>query len=274
MLNVVTNKVACLLGKDETTRFLNVSLFQGASASKKAPKSLALVASDNPLAQTSEALDPTLFCTAFKRARFYLFTRSEPESDPRTRGGGDRDVLNEKPTREEASIASAQSAASKARAPAASEAVLHTTMGDIHLRLFPEQVPKTVENFTGLARKGYYDGVIFHRIIKKFMLQTGDPLGDGTGGESLWGREFEDEFVKGLRHDRPYTLSMANAGANTNGAWACLCSFALRFFFAALTRFPFTAPRTQAVSSSSPPSQRLTWTTSTPSLEEQWLGLT
>lgn len=91
-------------------------------------------------------------------------------------------------------------------------------MGDIHLRLFPEFVSKTVENFVGLARKGYYDNVIFHRVIKKFMLQTGDPLGDGTGGESLWGREFQDEFTKQLRHDRPYVLSMANAGPNTNGS--------------------------------------------------------
>lgn len=91
-------------------------------------------------------------------------------------------------------------------------------MGDIHLRLFPEHVAKTVENFVGLARKGYYDNVLFHRVIKKFMLQTGDPLGDGTGGESLWGTEFEDEFTRQLRHDRPYCLSMANAGPNTNGS--------------------------------------------------------
>ena len=97
-------------------------------------------------------------------------------------------------------------------------AILHTTAGDIHLQLYPQLVPKTVENFVGLAKKGYYNGVIFHRVIKKFMIQTGDPLGDGTGGESLWGGEFEDEFVKELRHDRPYTLSMANAGRNTNAS--------------------------------------------------------
>lgn len=128
-------------------------------------------------------------------------------------------MFNEKPTREEQTIASAAPGA-KLRSKVASTAVLHTTMGDIHLRLFPDQVSKTVENFVGLARKGYYDNVLFHRVIPKFMLQTGDPLGDGTGGESLWGREFEDEFKKELRHDRPYTLSMANAGPNTNGAWS------------------------------------------------------
>jgi len=93
-----------------------------------------------------------------------------------------------------------------------------TTMGDIHLVLSPDKAPKTVENFVGLTKKGYYDNVIFHRVIKGFMIQTGDPLGDGTGGESLWGKVFEDEFHPMLKHDRPYTLSMANSGPNTNGS--------------------------------------------------------
>ena len=78
--------------------------------------------------------------------------------------------------------------------------------------------PKTVENFATHATNGYYDGVIFHRVIKGFMVQTGDPLGDGTGGTSIWGHEFEDEFHRSLRHDRPFTVSMANAGPNTNGS--------------------------------------------------------
>lgn len=99
-----------------------------------------------------------------------------------------------------------------------SVAILHTTLGDIHLRLFPEYAPKAVENFVGLAKKGYYDNVIFHRVIKGFMLQTGDPEGDGTGGESLWGEDFEDEFHKAVKHDRPYTLSMANCGPGTNAS--------------------------------------------------------
>ncbi|KAM1100195.1 hypothetical protein FF1_006645 [Malus domestica] len=91
-------------------------------------------------------------------------------------------------------------------------------MGDIHMKLYPEECPKTVENFTTHCRNGYYDNLIFHRVIKGFMIQTGDPLGDGTGGQSIWGREFEDEFHKSLRHDRPFTVSMANAGENTNGS--------------------------------------------------------
>ena len=72
----------------------------------------------------------------------------------------------------------------------------------MHLRLFPQYAPKAVENFVGHARSGYYEGVIFHRVIPKFMIQTGDPLGDGTGGTSIWDREFEDEFTSELKHDR------------------------------------------------------------------------
>lgn len=70
------------------------------------------------------------------------------------------------------------------------------------MRLFPQQAPKAVENFVGHARSGYFEGVIFHRVIPKFMIQTGDPLGDGTGGMSIWGKEFEDEFSDDLKHDR------------------------------------------------------------------------
>jgi len=79
-------------------------------------------------------------------------------------------------------------------------------------------VPEDCENFTVHSRNGYYDGVLFHRVITGFMCQTGDPNGDGTGGESIWGGDFEDEFHRALKHDRPYTLSMANAGPNTNGS--------------------------------------------------------
>ena len=96
-------------------------------------------------------------------------------------------------------------------------AVIHTTYGDIHIRLFPDAAPKAVENFVTHAKRGYYNSTIFHRVIRKFMIQCGDPLGDGTGGESIWGREFEDEFSS-LKHDKPYTVSMANAGPNTNGS--------------------------------------------------------
>ena len=96
-------------------------------------------------------------------------------------------------------------------------AKLSTTKGDIVLRLFPEAAPKTVENFTTLIDRGYYDGIIFHRVIPDFMIQGGDPTGTGRGGESIWGERFEDEFHKDY-HNIVGALSMANAGPNTNGS--------------------------------------------------------
>lgn len=103
--------------------------------------------------------------------------------------------------------------------PAAGDtlAVLHTTLGDIKIRLFGEYAPKTVENFTTHAKNGYYDGLKFHRVIRDFMIQGGDPKGNGTGGESIYGHPFEDEFHPAL-HNLRGALSMANAGPGTNGS--------------------------------------------------------
>jgi len=116
---------------------------------------------------------------------------------------GDRDVFNERPTREEQSVATVTSGFNQGGpSPLADSATIHTTLGDMHLRLFPTQAPKAVENFVGHARSSFFEGIIFHRVIPKFMIQTGDPLGDGTGGTSIWGREFEDEFSDDLKHDR------------------------------------------------------------------------
>ncbi|MBU1018172.1 peptidylprolyl isomerase [Patescibacteria group bacterium] len=96
-------------------------------------------------------------------------------------------------------------------------AVIETNMGTIKIKLFPLKAPKTVENFVGLIEKGYYDGIIFHRVIPDFMIQGGDPTGTGMGGESLWGGKFEDEFHPDLKNIKG-TLSMANAGPGTNGS--------------------------------------------------------
>lgn len=96
-------------------------------------------------------------------------------------------------------------------------AVMHTTLGDISIRLFEDKVPRTVENFVTHAKNGYYDGLIFHRVIKDFMIQGGDPTGTGCGGESIYGEKFEDEFHPELHNIRG-ALSMANAGPNTNGS--------------------------------------------------------
>lgn len=96
-------------------------------------------------------------------------------------------------------------------------AVLKTNQGEIKIQLFPEQAPMTVENFISLAQKGYYDGTIFHRVISDFMIQGGDPEGNVTGGESIWGHPFEDELSRELFNIRG-ALSMANSGPNTNGS--------------------------------------------------------
>ena len=96
-------------------------------------------------------------------------------------------------------------------------AVMKTNMGEVEILLFPEVAPKAVENFISLAKGGYYDGIIFHRVIKDFMIQGGDPTGTGMGGESVWGKPVEAEFSEDARNFRG-ALSMANAGPNTNGS--------------------------------------------------------
>lgn len=92
---------------------------------------------------------------------------------------------------------------------------IQTTAGDIYADLYAAEAPKTVANFVTLAKKGFYDGIVFHRVIPKFMVQTGDPTGTGRGGP---GYAFEDEISPSLRHDKPGVLSMANSGPNTNGS--------------------------------------------------------
>ncbi len=97
------------------------------------------------------------------------------------------------------------------------QAIIQTNLGAIKLQLFDKQAPKTVKNFIELAKKQYYDGVIFHRIIPDFMIQGGDPTGSGAGGQSIYGENFEDEFSSEL-FNLQGALSMANAGPNTNGS--------------------------------------------------------
>ena len=212
IVNIVSKSVSRLLGQREHLRTINLALFQGR------PKSLAgtantveIEASDNP-SLTDRGTDPTLVTTAFKKNRFYLF--SNRSSKDTSTVDNDRDTFNEKPSKDDIIAASEE----KGPPRLYQNATIHTTVGDIHVDLFPRECPKTVENFCVHARNGYYNGHLFHRVIRQFMIQTGDPLGTGTGGESIWGGEFEDEFSPKLRHDRPYTLSMANAGPNTNGS--------------------------------------------------------
>eukprot|EP01038_Epipyxis_sp_PR26KG_P013453 gene13453-18043_t len=214
IVNIITNKVVRIIGSGEIgERFLAIALYQGVP--KVDSQLLLSRAGAEGMTKTAEQLqseptpDPTIFCTSFNRRRFYCFSRRPPDESKES-----RDVLNEMPNEEEKNNLSNQLLITKL----SSEVIFNTSFGDITIKLFASECPRTVENFTTHVKNGYYDNLIFHRVIKGFMIQTGDPLGDGTGGESIWGKEFEDEFVKTLRHDRPFTLSMANAGPNTNGS--------------------------------------------------------
>jgi len=97
-------------------------------------------------------------------------------------------------------------------------AVLETNQGNIEIKLMPDVAPQACENFTKLAEKGYYNGLVFHRVIKEFMIQGGDPTGTGAGGQSIWGEPFKDEVNQKVQFDSPGILAMANAGPNSNGS--------------------------------------------------------
>ncbi len=97
-------------------------------------------------------------------------------------------------------------------------AVLETNQGNIEIKLMPEIAPLACENFEKLIEKGYYNGVIFHRVIKDFMIQGGDPTGTGMGGNSIWGKKFQDECNPSIKFDKKGLLAMANAGPGTNGS--------------------------------------------------------
>jgi peptidylprolyl isomerase domain and WD repeat-containing protein 1 len=194
IVNLYTNKVVKTVGCAESAeRFLNVALYQGIPVVDT--QLLLSRAGADAGAKTADQLhskaeqDPTVFCTSFKKRRFFCISNREPDETTET-----RDKLNEMPTEEEKR--NVTEIVSKALE---SEATMRTTLGDIVIKLFSAECPRTAENFVTHIKNGYYNGVIFHRVIKGFMLQTGDPLGNGTGGESIWGREFEDEFRKNLR---------------------------------------------------------------------------
>ena len=208
VINTLTNRVVKVYGDTEPFRSLNLALYQGAPQ-KKSLTTVEMAASSNPLLQEAEARDPMLICTAVGKPRFYMFTNQTDISK------STRDIQNEKPRHLNGALAGAETR----KVETGTQATMHTTLGDIILRLFPQSAPKAVENFVTHSRTGYYNTTLFHRVIKKFMIQGGDPLGDGTGGESIWGKEFEDEFPPGApKHDQPFTLSMANAGPNTNAS--------------------------------------------------------
>jgi len=214
VVNLHAGRCVRVLGRLENERFLSLALAQGPPARDRRGRATLVEVERRDRDAPVAVIEPVLLgASAFKRHRVYFFSRREPADTEDAAVG--RDVFNERPVGDE--LAASLAAAGPVRSlPAA--ATIHTSLGDICLRLFPDECPRTVENWVTLARQGYYDGLLVHRVMKGFMIQTGDPLGDGTGGLSCWGGEFEDEFRRDLRHDRPYTLSMANAGPGTNAS--------------------------------------------------------
>lgn len=211
-INIEDSRILRLLGKHETERFTQISLYGGKLMRNMSGRA----GVGGSSSQGDKIADPTLFTLAFKRNRFYLFTKNPPADMADESGESiiSRDIMNEKLSKEDQNYTLPKSTLSVL----ASKAIVHTTMGDIYIKLHPKEAPKAVENFTALAKSGYYDQVLFHRISRGFMIQTGDPEGDGTGGQSIWGEEFEDEFHPNLKHDRPFTVSMANKGPDSNGS--------------------------------------------------------
>lgn len=213
IINWKTNRCIRVLGKGENIRILNLILYSEIPEKSTASVTVEMEAAENPNIITGE-IDPNVIVTGYKKNRFYIFSNRNPEETGDS--NNERDIFNEKPSRED------QLAATEASTLPGQKhhefCIIHTSMGDIHCKLFARLTPKTNENFCTHAKNGYYNGHIFHRVIKQFMIQTGDPTGTGTGGESIWGVDFEDEFHPTLKHDKPYMLSMANAGANTNGS--------------------------------------------------------
>ena len=173
--SLVNKTIERVLGKGEHERYIRVSLFQGRVM--RNPNGNANIHGER------KAADPLVVCTAFRKNRFYLFSRRMPELEGEN--AVIRDLVNEKHIKDETVMIAKPKLTEKQN-----EVLLQTTMGDINLLLYLEDCPKTCENFIKLVRKNYYNGMIFHRVIKGFMNQTGCPLGNGTGGESIWGGEF------------------------------------------------------------------------------------
>ena len=234
VINIRTHRVTATTGKGDasTFRFIDISLCPGDAKVDQQLQLARMGGSSAAIKHGSEnevepPNDSLMVALAFDKRRFMVFTHHDPlnndnQDEPDEQTVLARDILNEQPDASDVLDASHLGRSgndnSSSQLTTATQAILRTTHGDITIKLFAKETPRTIENFIGHAQSGYYDNVIFHRIIKSFMLQTGDPLGDGTGGESIWGGEFEDEFRRELKHDRPFTVSMANCGPATNGS--------------------------------------------------------
>lgn len=202
-VDLETNKVIAIYGKSIEFRPVAVILHQ---INPDKMMSVELAASDNPKARFDCAM--VLLCTMFRQPRLMIYNDAMMDSVHAnstifpTIQGSTTDIVDQ-----------------PEQYIPGHKAIMRTTLGDITIELFPQQTPLTVQNFCTLSRRHYYDNLLFHRVIRGFMIQTGCPRGDGTGGESMWGGYFRNELSADLKHDRPFTVSMANSGgARSNGS--------------------------------------------------------
>ena len=212
LINLKTNELIKILGKKEKLRFISICLFQGESLRNKSGIITESKMRNEDNINADKIIDPLLLANAYKSNRFFIFSKNEPDNKIK------RDMMNEDidELKNKANL-NQKNDKNKEIVDLPEKAVIDTTKGEIFIKLFVNECPKTTKNFITLGRRGYYDGLIFHRVIKNFMIQTGDPRGNGTGGESIYGKPFKDEFNENLKHEA-FTVSMANAGPDTNGS--------------------------------------------------------
>ena len=215
VINIQTHRVVATIGKGDASalRFLHVCLCPGDAIINQQMQLARMGGSSAAIQHDGGSEGPNdslLIALAYGKRRFYAFSHHDPlssshddQADPSEDVILARDILNEAPDAsdllEATHLGRSGNNDESTILTTASKAILRTTHGDISIKLFND-TPRTIQNFVGHAQSGCYDNVIFHRIIPGFMIQTGDPLGDGTGGESIWGGEFEDEIRRELRH--------------------------------------------------------------------------
>lgn len=219
MVNIFDKSTLRMIATSETMRICALDICNAHPFNEQLMQSVATVRTENckDLSEKASEPDPLIVASGLSKNRFYLFTNCEPLTKDDKNSTDNRDIINEKIVQENVKpniLDEITDDSSMIR----EKAIIHTSKGDIHIKLFLNECPKAVKNFCTHAYNGYYNGHIFHRVIKNFIIQTGDPTGKGTGGESIWGGEFEDEFHHSLKFDAPYKLGMANAGPNTNGS--------------------------------------------------------
>ena len=211
LIKIKTQELIKVIGKKEKLRFISLCLFQGESLKNKSGIITEIKMRNEENINADKIIDPLLITTSYKSNRFYIFAKDEPDNKTQ------RDIMNEEIDEMKNKSQSNKNQKNKEIINLPEKAVIDTTKGEIFIKLFINECPKTTKNFVTLGKRGYYDGLIFHRVIKNFMIQTGDPRGNGTGGESIYGKPFKDEFNENLKHDA-FTVSMANSGPDTNGS--------------------------------------------------------